>query len=206
MTCLDKNTTAIILSGGAGKRLNGSDKGLQSYKGKRLVEHVIDAISPQVGTLYICANRNLVIYETLGFKVLSDQHEHYQGPMSGISTALKVELLDSECDTVLISSCDAPHLPHDLRQRLELGFSNSSDADVSVAHDGDRRQNLHCLIRRKAWQSLIDFFDTGGRAMHRWFAEVDVVEVDFSDDINVFLNINTSKQLCQSNTLAKPLA
>jgi molybdenum cofactor guanylyltransferase len=199
MTYLDTHTAAIILSGGAGKRLNGTDKGLQSYKGKRLVEHVIDAISPQVESLYICANRNLKTYTDFGFKVLSDEHQDYQGPMSGISTALRLELLRSEADTVLVSSCDSPHLPHNLRQRLELGFSSSSEVDVAVAHDGRKRQNLHCLIKRQAWQSLIDFFDNGGRAMHRWFAEVDVVEVAFSDDEKVFFNINTSKQLDHSN-------
>jgi molybdopterin-guanine dinucleotide biosynthesis protein A len=66
---------------------------------------------------------------------------------------------------------------------------------VCIAHDGNRRQNLHCLIKRQAWQSLIDFFDNDGRAMHRWLAEVNAVDVDFSDESNAFLNINTTEQL-----------
>jgi molybdenum cofactor guanylyltransferase len=195
MSLADKNTAAIVLSGGAGTRLNGADKGLQIYQGKLLIEHVIEVISPQVGSVYICANRNLESYRSLGFKVLSDLHQQYQGPMSGISTALRLELLDSEAEQVLITSCDAPKLPKNLTARLESGFTSSPDARVSIAHDGERRQNLHCLIQRQVWPSLIDFFDNGGRAMHRWFSEINTVEVDFSDDAGCFLNINTSKQL-----------
>jgi molybdenum cofactor guanylyltransferase len=195
MTSSNIGTVAIILAGGAGRRLNGADKGLQYFQGKRLVEHVIKVIGPQVETVYICANRSLQTYKSFGFKVLSDQHDDYQGPMSGISTALRLEILGSKASKVLISSCDAPHLPQNLIERLEAGLSKSELADVSIAHDGNRRQNLHCLIRRQAWQSLIDFFDNDGRAMHRWFAEVNTVDVDFSDDANAFLNINTTEQL-----------
>lgn len=195
MTSSNKGSVAIILAGGAGRRLNGADKGLQQYRGKRLVEHVIEVIEPQVETVYICANRSLPTYQSYGFKVLSDEHDGYQGPMSGISTALRLEILDSKADKVLISSCDVPHLPKNLIERLEIGLSRSELTDASIAHDGDRRQNLHCLIKRQAWQSLVDFFDNGGRAMHRWFAEINTIDVDFSNESNAFVNINTTEQL-----------
>jgi molybdenum cofactor guanylyltransferase len=195
VTTTDINTAAIILSGGAGTRLNGADKGLQVYQGQPLIEHVIKVISPQVASVYICANRNIEAYKSLGFRVLSDQHQKYQGPMSGISSALRLAVLDSEAEQILITSCDAPHLPKNLATRLESGLLKSVAAVVSIAHDGQRKQNLHCLIKREAWPSLIEFFDDGGRAMHRWFDEVISIEVDFSDQASGFLNINTSKQL-----------
>ena len=116
--------------------------------------------------------------------------------MSGITSVLKDCLLGSTADQVLISSCDAPHLPLNLRDKLQAGLTSYGlVSDVAIAHDGERRQNLHCLIRRQAWQSLIDFFDDGGRAMHRWFAEVETADVDFSADRKCFLNINRSEQL-----------
>jgi molybdenum cofactor guanylyltransferase len=195
MTSSNKGSVAIILAGGAGRRLNGADKGLQQYRGKRLVEHVIGVIEPQVETIYICANRSLQTYKSFGFKVLSDEYDDYQGPMSGISTALRLEILNSQADKVLISSCDAPHLPQSLMARLETELSRSDLIDASIAHDGNRRQNLHCLIKRQAWQSLVDFFDNGGRAMHRWFAEINTINVDFSNEANAFVNINTIDQL-----------
>lgn len=196
MSNTEIRTGAIILSGGAGTRVNGSDKGLQLYLGKALIDHVIKAIESQVDEIHICANRNIATYQTLGFQVHIDQQQSYQGPMSGISSALKAHILESTLDQVLIVSCDVPHLPADLRKKMEAGLNNDgAQFDIAIAHDGDRRQNLHCLIRRPAWQSLIDFFDHGGRAMHRWFSEVNTLEVDFSEAKDNFLNINTSEQL-----------
>jgi len=195
MTYSDKNTAAVILSGGAGTRLNGADKGLQTYQGKSLIEHVITIIEPQVDSLYICANRNLERYQSFSFPVLTDEHQTYQGPMSGISSALKTSIIDSNADQLLISSCDSPSLPIDLRQRLQSDLYRETALDACVAYDGKRRQNLHCLIRRNAWPSLLSFFDDGGRAMHRWFNQVNTVQTDFSNQAHCFTNINTIEQL-----------
>jgi len=195
MITSDQNTAAIILSGGAGTRFNGVDKGLQRYNGKALVEHVIAIIEPQVNELYLCANRNLGDYRALGFKVHSDQQQSYQGPIAGISSALKGSILSSNAQQLLISSCDVPYLPSNIKERLQLSLIADSAFDVSVAHDGSRRQNLHCLIKRRVWHSLIDFFDDGGRAMYRWFDQVNTIDSDFSDDASSFLNINTVEQL-----------
>ncbi|MET0009360.1 MAG: NTP transferase domain-containing protein, partial [Candidatus Thiodiazotropha sp. 6PLUC4] len=45
------NFTAVILAGGRGSRMGGSDKGLVQLDGKPLIEHVISAIAPQVQQL-----------------------------------------------------------------------------------------------------------------------------------------------------------
>lgn len=196
MGITDKKTAAIILSGGAGTRVSGADKGLQLYQGRALISHVITIIEPQVDEVHLCANRNLERYRRFGFPVHIDDAADYQGPMSGISSALNHYFLDSDIQQVLISSCDVPHLPANLLEKLELGLNqNSLIFDVSIAHDGARRQNLHCLIKRSAWQSLIDFFDRGGRAMHRWLADANATDVDFSADKHCFVNINTSQRL-----------
>ena len=196
MTNVNIRTGAIILSGGAGTRVNGSDKGLQPYQGSALIDQVIKSIELQVDEIHICANRNIETYKSRGFQVHIDEQPSYQGPMSGISSALKAHILESPLDQVLILSCDAPHLPSDLRDKLETALKRcGTEMDIAIAHDGERRQNLHCLIRRQAWQPLIDYFDQGGRAMHRWFSEMNTLEVDFSDAKEKFLNINSVEQL-----------
>ena len=89
--------TAVILSGGAGIRLGGVDKGLELFKGKPLIEHVIDNISGQVDDLLLCVNRNHQRYKEYGYPLISDslEHknitttkEHYQGPLAGITSAI----------------------------------------------------------------------------------------------------------------------
>ena len=105
--------TAVILSGGAGIRLGGVDKGLELFKGKPLIEHVIDNISGQVDDLVLCVNRNHQHYKEYGYPLISDslEHkhitttkEHYQGPLAGITAAIntlsKSFMLNEESLTV----------------------------------------------------------------------------------------------------------
>ena len=89
--------TAVILSGGAGVRLGGVDKGLELFKGKPLIEHVIGNISGQVDDLALCVNRNHQRYKEYGYPLISDSLEHknitltkeyYQGPLAGITAAI----------------------------------------------------------------------------------------------------------------------
>jgi len=49
----------LILAGGEGRRLGSKDKGLQEYKGKPLIEHVINALTPQTNKVVLSVNRNL---------------------------------------------------------------------------------------------------------------------------------------------------
>ena len=186
----------VILSGGAGQRFGGQDKGLYELNGQPLVSHVIEALTPQVSHLVICVNRNIDAYADFGLQIIVDETEGFQGPLAGICAAINAHLDDVQCNALLMSSCDSPKLPHDYVEKL---IQNIGSAAVSVVHDGQRRQNLHCLIARSAWPSLLDFFARGERAMHRWFSQEQVVNVDFSDQANLFVNFNSPAQIESSN-------
>jgi len=90
----EQNLIGIILSGGAGLRMGGIDKGLQHYQGKPLVEHVINAVSGQVSQTLLCVNRNSDQYAEYGFELVHDSQDQenqskepdasYQGPVAGI--------------------------------------------------------------------------------------------------------------------------
>ncbi len=175
--------------------MGGLDKGLQVHGNKMLVEQVINRLRPQLDQMLIVANRNIAQYQQFGFSVISD-HENtadYQGPMAGISAALRwITEHQPETNAVLISSCDTPFLPPDLVQRL---IDSSNANDVCVAHDGQRRQNLHCLIKQRAWPSLLNDFKHGERALWRWQDHQELVEVDFSDQARAFQNLNAISDL-----------
>jgi len=49
MTPMVSSVTGLILAGGKGSRMGGVDKGLQTFRGKRLVDHVYERFAPQVG-------------------------------------------------------------------------------------------------------------------------------------------------------------
>jgi molybdenum cofactor guanylyltransferase len=64
--------TGLILAGGQGSRMGGVDKGLEPLQGRALVEHAIERLRPQVGTIAISANRNVDQYARYGFPVFTD--------------------------------------------------------------------------------------------------------------------------------------
>jgi molybdopterin-guanine dinucleotide biosynthesis protein A len=88
-----KNITAVILAGGRGRRLGGQDKGLLELNDKPLIEHILDAVKPQVKTVIINANRNLDVYTDYAYPVVSDDMTDFQGPLAGFAAAL------SACNT-----------------------------------------------------------------------------------------------------------
>ena len=211
---------AIILSGGAGRRFGGLDKGLQNYKNKPLIEYVLNALKGQLGTFILCVNRNQESYLKYGYPLVEDiehsctsvdgisldgaafEGSSFNGPMAGVNAAaafLENSSLGKTTSHVLLSSCDSPALPENYVSKLFEQLS-SSGKSVAVAHDGERRQNLHSLIKIDALPSLRMYYSAGGRAMHRWYQEIGAVDVDFSDQPEAFLNINSREQLKQRIT------
>ncbi|MES9834719.1 MAG: molybdenum cofactor guanylyltransferase MobA [Candidatus Thiodiazotropha sp. DIVDIV] len=180
------NLTAVILAGGRGSRMGGSDKGLVQLDGKLLIEHVITAIAPQVDQLIINANRNLPEYQKFGYPVIPDELSGYQGPLAGIYAAL--EFIDGP-DLITVP-CDGPKLPADLVERLASARQRES-ADIAVAYDGKRLQPVYALIPTRLQQSLLTYLDGGDRKIDLWYAQHKMAKADFSDIPETFMNINT---------------
>lgn len=186
--------TAIILSGGAGRRFDGADKGLVRLHGKHMIEWVIDAVRPQVDRLVISIHRNRGEYETFGWPLVVDHSKNeFEGPLAGIVAVLRAQ--DKRYATrYLICSCDSPQLPSDHVRKLTAALETSG-ADVAVVHDGERQQHLHCLIECAATDSLLTYFNQGNRSMHGWLEQVQTTQVDFSTQAERFSNINSPDEL-----------
>ena len=54
--------TAIILAGGKARRMSGEDKGLITLHGRPMIDYIIHALQPQVGSILVNANRNTEQY------------------------------------------------------------------------------------------------------------------------------------------------
>ena len=188
-------TIGIVLAGGAGERVGGADKGLVTYQDRPLVEWVIDALETQVDDIILSVNRNRQRYQAFGFETVLDgkNYASFQGPIAGIRAAFQ-KLGRAEQHNYLVSSCDSPMLPDNYVMKLQQAL-DADYADVAIVHDGERLQYLHCLIAGSAMPSLMDFFDSGGRAMHQWLSQAEIVEVDFSQQAGCFSNINCRTQV-----------
>lgn len=190
MNTLSKHdVTAVILAGGKGRRMQGKDKGLVELANLPLIEHVIAAIEPQVKTIILNANRNQQQYSHYGYQVISDTLDNYQGPLAGFFSAMK----EATTSHIVTLPCDGPLLPGDLVERL-IFASNIEDAEIAVAHDGERMQPVYSLIPITLIASLNNFLDAGDRKIDLWYKQHRVALADFSDCPETFRNINTSEQ------------
>jgi molybdopterin-guanine dinucleotide biosynthesis protein A len=186
----NSNVTAVILAGGAGRRMQGEDKGLIQLQGKPLVAHVLDRLAPQVGRLLINCNRNRDAYSRFGYPLLEDSLSGGLGPLAGLLSALEYD--DSEF--VLSVPCDTPRLPHDLVSRMLISLQQNAAAACTV-DDGERLHPVILLVRRDVAAGLRQYLDSGKRKVHDWFYGVPHCSADFSDQPHSFININTPEQL-----------
>lgn len=181
--------TGVILAGGRGSRMGGVDKGLVSVSGKRLVDHVLEGLLPQVGRVLINANRNPEQYEEIGQKVISDELTDFQGPLAGFASAMNA----TDSEFLLTLPCDAPKVADFFVQRLANDLAEQN-ASIAVAHDGQRLQPVHALLRVDLLEDLIAYLEAGERKIDLWYARHPMVKVDFSDIPEMFDNINTPEQ------------
>ena len=189
---IKSNTTGVILAGGKARRLGGRDKGLVLLAGKPLVQYVLEAITPQVERVKINANRNQDDYTAFNCPVISDELDNYCGPLAGMASCL------AEIDTpyMVTAPCDSPFIPDDLVKRLFLKLEQN-DAEISVAHNGERIQPVFVLMKSTLRHSILGFLDKGERKIDKWFDQHKLAITDFSDQPDTFININTEDDLIQ---------
>lgn len=99
-----------VIAGGRSRRFGG-DKAQALLDGRPLLDHVIEGLMPQVGTLLICGR------QMPGVACLPDRPRPDLGPLGGLAAALH----HASCNGfvgVLTSACDTPHVPRDLSERL----------------------------------------------------------------------------------------
>ncbi len=107
------NILGAILAGGQSRRF-GADKAEALFEGKPLLEHVADALAPQVGALVVVGR------EWTGFRSVPDYPSPALGPLGGLAGAL-ICARDSGFDSVLSTGCDLIGIPRDLAQQLGHG-------------------------------------------------------------------------------------
>ena len=187
---MQSSVTGLILAGGKGSRMGGVDKGLQAFRGKRLVDHVYERFAPQVGGIIINANQNHEEYKTFGVRVVSDAIGGFAGPLAGFHAGLSV----SKRPFLASVPCDSPFLPADLIERLYQRIDETG-AELAVAKTGEQPHPVFSLMRRGVLEHLTDFLKDGGRKIDAWYATLNVVEVGFDDEAEAFSNFNTLEEL-----------
>lgn len=181
--------TGLLLAGGRATRMGGQDKGLIDLAGRPLAAHVLTALRPQVDTVLINANRHGDEYAALGATVVPDPLEGFLGPLAGVLAGLE----NAAGGLVATLPCDSPFIPADYVVRMRAAL-DAADAGIAVATDGERRQPVFMLLRTELAADLRAWLEQGGRKIDAWYEGYRVVDADFSDVPDTFININTPEE------------
>lgn len=180
--------SAVILAGGRATRMGGEDKGWVKLAGRPLIDHVLDRLRPQVDEVLINANRSQDSYQALA-TVISDNNPDYLGPLAGMQAGLAA----ARHDWVLFVPCDGPALPHDLMSRFRAALIPQTE--LVVAHDGDWLQPVVALLHKSLLPSLTLALAEGERKIDIWFARHRMAVVNFADQPDAFINLNSPAEL-----------
>ncbi len=193
---------AVVLAGGQATRMQGHDKGLLELNGKPLVARVLEVLSHQISQTVISANRNLPAYAALGAQIVVDDYSDFAGPLAGMAAAMR----SVDAELLFVCPCDSPFLSDDIVTRLHRQLI-ATNADIAIAHDGERPQPVFAIMRCTLLPSLVKFLNSGERKIMFWYRQQKLVEVDFTDQPDTFININTPEQRTEAeNRLRNQIA
>lgn len=194
------HTLGVILSGGAGARVGGADKGLLRLHGVPVVERVAAVLRPQCETVVIVANRNAADYARVA-RVIGDETPGHQGPLAGIVAALALVAAASDTAPVahrwlLTVPVDCPDFPMDLQQRLRAALDANPKLSCAYARDQHKVQPLFALYGLRPDHALLHSARAALQlhaSVLRWHLELQAQPVDFSDQPDAFHNLNALK-------------
>ncbi len=184
--------TGVILAGGLARRMNNQDKGLINYKGRPMVSYAIAALASVTDQTLINANRNREQYLAFGLPVVADQTDGFDGPLAGVLAAM----IHTDADVLVVMPCDSPLMKGEHLQKL-LATRAEHDADVVIAFDGERLHPVFLAIKTALKASLQNYLGSGERKVDRWLEQQKMVTADFSDEPEIFININTMEDLSE---------
>ncbi|MFG6449309.1 molybdenum cofactor guanylyltransferase MobA [Roseateles sp. BYS180W] len=197
--------TGLILAGGQGQRMGGVDKGWVMWPAAQapsqaLVQHVLQRLAPQVGTVWISANRNAERYATLGVeRVFSDALPGHLGPLAGWHAALQALHAQTARQGAWLLSvpCDAPLLSPTLAARLCAALCAQDRAAYAQTADGP--QPVFALLHSSLHAELASALQGQQRRVLQWLQQVGAraVLLDAAGDATAFANVNTPEALHQ---------
>ena len=154
----------IILAGGLSKRM-GADKGLLHFRGKPLVEHILQITSPISNSTLIIANNEA--YKQFGVPVYKDIIKE-KGPIGGIHTGLSC----SNAKMNLVLACDMPMLNSDFLRGLIDMITDESQLIVPK-HD-DKIEPLCAIYHQSLLPALEKAAKSSDLSLHGFISSQDV--------------------------------
>lgn len=194
MSCKIKHINAYILAGGKSSRM-GSDKGFVLFKGKPLIEKVIEQLQPLFEKIIIVSNNSE--YKKFGLGVIEDLIKDI-GPAGGIHAALS----NTQSEKVFIVSCDMPFITTDAARFI---IKHSVNQQITLFLYQGKIQPLFGVYSKDCLQKWEQLIGQGIIKLQEMITHFDLQKIDVSNNPSfndlLFTNINDKHDLNKAQQL-----
>ncbi len=189
-------TVGVILAGGRASRMHFQEKGLIELQGQPLLAHIIERLTGQVDDLWLNINRHQNIYRRFNLQIIADDPAFVgMGPLAGVHAALKAfSRFSPIAGWLVICPCDSPFLPLDLVGRL-ISAARESKMQAAVVWDGHHLHPTFSAVHSTLLASVTQQLNQGEPRFGQWLKTIPASRVDFSNEMEAFININTPNDL-----------
>ncbi|NOX82317.1 MAG: molybdenum cofactor guanylyltransferase [Alphaproteobacteria bacterium] len=181
----------VILAGGYARRM-GADKPAVLLAGRRLIDHVMDRLAPQVDRILIAGPHG---YDT-SMAFTPDRGTGPRGPAAGLWAAGHWLLEQAPGAAGFVTApVDAPFLPSDLYEKLTAGDGCAIASSEDGVHPTFAFWRAPILLEK-----LRSASSEKGLALHALAEQCSARRIEFSQR-NCLLNINSPEELASAEAL-----
>ncbi|MFO7853734.1 MAG: molybdenum cofactor guanylyltransferase MobA [Paracoccaceae bacterium] len=193
---------AVVLAGGAARRMGGGDKGLLTLGGRPLLAHVLERLA---GPVALNANGPAERFADWGMEVLPDPVlegvEDRPGPLAGVLAGMRWAA-GRGASRLLTVAWDTPFFPRDLEARLAAAMRPGVRVAMAATPEPARPQGVARHPTFALWDAaLADDLAAALRDGVRrvvGFAEPAGCALVVFEDEGAFFNVNAPEDLAEA--------
>lgn len=188
---------AVVLAGGAARRLGGGDKGLIALGGRPILERIRERLTPQVDAILLNAGGDAARFAGFDLPLVADPLPGRLGPLAGILAGLLWAERHRDPGALVLSvPTDLPFLPGDLVPRLRAAMVAEAAPAAITASAGRRHPTIGLWSVALAPALRAALVDEGLRKTGLWAERVGAAIATWpAEPFDPFLNVNTPADL-----------
>ena len=193
---MPRPVVAIVLAGGAARRLGGGDKGLIELGGRPILERLLERLAPQVGAILLNADGDAARFADFRLPLIADPLPGRLGPLAGLLAGLSWAEHRAPDALVLSVPTDLPFLPRDLVPGLRAAMIEKAAPAAIAASAGRRHPTIGLWSVGLAPALRTALVDEGLRKAGLWAERVGAAIATWpAEPFDPFLNVNTPTDL-----------
>lgn len=187
--------SAAILAGGMAKRAGGNEKYFLPFRGKRIIDHILESLNQCCDEILIIARDDVQCerFATIGGVRCATDIRKGRGPVGGIHSAANA----AEGELIFITACDMPCINPSVVNFL---FERMAEYDAVIPiRENGYIEPLHAVYRKSTLVDRLKDRSEGSlrsliAVMDTCFLPVDELRL-FDPELTTFTNINDLKEL-----------